>query len=285
MSPARLLLVALLVALAASTVEAEPRRAAAEAQARELYKKGMMHYQLGDFDTAIGEFKAAYELTSAPGLLFNLAQVQRMKRDFGQALHFYRMYLRLDPQAANRADVEALIVEVQRSLDDEQRAKQARLRPEPAPAPPPPVVVAPAIVSPPAPSPPSPRRWKTELALGAVAVAVGAGLVGGGIALGLRAASDADVLARDSMVGTNAWDASRQALERDGQSATSGGIALDVIGAALVATGVVVGVLGLRERAAARRFSSTSPSTARGSTALWWTAALTARGAGWACAF
>src|SRR5262249_10653631 len=41
--------------------------------AREHYQRGLTHYNLGEFDAAVNEFKQAYALSSAPGLLFNIA--------------------------------------------------------------------------------------------------------------------------------------------------------------------------------------------------------------------
>jgi tetratricopeptide (TPR) repeat protein len=237
--------------LAACPVWAQPQGAFAEAQARELYKKGMIRYELGEFDAAIEAFKAAYELTNAPGLLFNLAQINRMKQDWVQALHFYRTYLRLQPSAPNRTDVDALIVEVQRALDEKERANRQLLE---APAAPPaklepPVVPIPSIIT----RPPPP--WRAKLGVGVAAVLIGVSAVAGGIVLGLRAADDAAVLARDSSTGTSAWDVSRQVLYSDGQRAATAGIALDVVGAVLTVSGVVVGAVGLSERAQARRLS------------------------------
>src|SRR5579862_1302983 len=103
--------------LAAALACAAPALAAdqkdKEAQARELYQKALAHYDLAEYDKAVDEFKEAYELTNKPELLFNLAQAYRAKKDWTNALHFYRTYLARRPQAANRADVEAFIKEAE----------------------------------------------------------------------------------------------------------------------------------------------------------------------------
>jgi tetratricopeptide (TPR) repeat protein len=106
----------------ASVCEAEAQKKPPAAEPtdanRELAKRhndlGMNHYNLGEFDEAVTEFKAAYALTSEPGLLFNIAQAYRLKEDYKQALYFYKTYLRLVPDAANRADVERWIRELDR---------------------------------------------------------------------------------------------------------------------------------------------------------------------------
>jgi hypothetical protein len=245
-----------------------------EAQARSLYKKGMTHYELGEFDAAIDEFKRAYALTSAPGLLFNIAQVQRHKKDAVQALFFYRMYLRTLPAAPNRADVEALIAETQAQVDSraqalneerERAAKPAPTEPSPpppgtaapppatAPSAPPPSVVAPSSEHPPeaaaAQRPPS-NRWRYKLWSGVGMAALGLGALASGIYVSVRASDDADQLARASEPRSNAWDAGRQALYRDGQSAALAAPIVDAVGGVLVAGGAVLSYLGMRERSA-----------------------------------
>ena len=87
-----------------------------KAKAKALYDKGIGHYNLGEFDAAIAAFKEAYGLTSAPGLLFNIAQSFRLKKDYEQATYFYTTYLRIKPDAANRADVEARLQEMEQLI-------------------------------------------------------------------------------------------------------------------------------------------------------------------------
>jgi tetratricopeptide (TPR) repeat protein len=99
------------------------------AAARDHYKRGITAYNLGEYDRAVDELKKAYELSNAPSLLFNIAQALRLKRDHAQALLFYRNYLRLEPNAPNRADAEALAIEMQeKAAADERAAAEARRR-------------------------------------------------------------------------------------------------------------------------------------------------------------
>src|SRR6266508_1881615 len=94
--------------------------------AKKHYDEGITHYNLGEFDAAIGEFKAAYALTSEPGLLFNIAQAYRLKEDYKQALYFYKTYLRLMPEAVNRADVERWIAELERLQAEQTKLKNSK---------------------------------------------------------------------------------------------------------------------------------------------------------------
>lgn len=95
------------------------------AQAKALYEKGLTHYNLGEFDEAISAFRAAYAISSAPGLLFNIAQSFRLKKDYENAAYFYTTYLRLKPDAPNRADVEARIKDVTDLLEKQKKQESA----------------------------------------------------------------------------------------------------------------------------------------------------------------
>lgn len=97
----------------------------AKAEAKKHYEAGLTHYNLGEFDAAITEFRTAYGLSQAPGLLFNIAQSFRLKKDFEQAAYFYKTYLRLKPDAPNRADVEQKIQEMEKSIADQKAAATA----------------------------------------------------------------------------------------------------------------------------------------------------------------
>lgn len=87
--------------------------------AKRLYDEGLKHYNLGEYDAAIEKFKAAYAISSAPGLLFNIAQSYRLKKDYEQASNFYLTYLRLKPDAPNRSDVEQRIDEMAKLLEEQ----------------------------------------------------------------------------------------------------------------------------------------------------------------------
>jgi tetratricopeptide (TPR) repeat protein len=208
----------------AGVAHAEDPRAAARAH----YEAGIAKYDLADYDGAIIEFKTAYELSREPGLLFNLAQAHRLKKDYSQALHFYRTFVELDPNAPNRADAETQIVKLEplaRAAAEEERL--AREREAAAAA----LVRAPP---PPAPAPPrtpfaSTRRGRAVIVLsvlGGAALAAGAGT--GGFALSERARYD------------GGCDAGRcdPALYQDGRR-------LAIASDALLGAGAVMGAVAL----------------------------------------
>jgi tetratricopeptide (TPR) repeat protein len=104
---------ALLWALDAAPALAAPSKSpAAKAQeeretelAREHVARAKTHFKLGEFEPAIQEFKEAYRLRSVPGLLFNIAQANRMLGRYPEAKRLYENYLRDLPDAANREEV------------------------------------------------------------------------------------------------------------------------------------------------------------------------------------
>jgi tetratricopeptide (TPR) repeat protein len=104
----------------------DPEAVAKEKDAREHYNKGILHYDLGEIDAAITEFRQAYAISAAHGLLFNIAQAYRMKKDYEQALYFYRTYLRLQPHAANRKDVEARVEEMEQLVKEQTHVTNER---------------------------------------------------------------------------------------------------------------------------------------------------------------
>jgi tetratricopeptide (TPR) repeat protein len=103
----------------------QPQPAAAsddkKAEAKALYEQGLSHYNLGEFDQAIDAFRKSYAISQAPGLLFNIAQSFRLKKDYEQATYFYQTYLRLKPDAPNRADVEERLKEMQDALEEQKK--------------------------------------------------------------------------------------------------------------------------------------------------------------------
>lgn len=114
----------------------------AQDRARELNRRGMTKFELGEYDLALALFKQAYETYPEPKIFFNLAQTHRKQRNYRLALDAYRAYLRYVPDAPNRKAVEDRIAELV-DLDAAQNASDEK----------PPEGVAPTIGTPPPPLP------------------------------------------------------------------------------------------------------------------------------------
>jgi tetratricopeptide (TPR) repeat protein len=205
----RVFLFMLVMATAAAPARAQ-QAPDAEARARGHYDRGLTLYNLSKWDDAIDEFKKAYELSKAPGLIFNIAQAYRLKGDAAQALKSYRSYLRLDPSAPNRGEVEKRIAELEQTLKDQEKATA---KPAPAPAPAPQPAPAPAtrdkvmrvdanVMRVEVAGQDEDRSNRTLLNAGFITAGAGLILSGVGIYYGVKASSE--------------WDEVESTVDRDG---------------------------------------------------------------------
>jgi tetratricopeptide (TPR) repeat protein len=144
-------LCALVVALGAARAAHAESEKERQDRARALSKEGQSRYDLGKFDEAITLFEASYEVWPFPVTLYNLGQTWRQKGDAKKALFYYRAYLRNEPDAPNRAYVEARIKELEKIVQQQEAVKEKP--PEGTQEP----TTQPAKVPPPALPPPAPR--------------------------------------------------------------------------------------------------------------------------------
>jgi hypothetical protein len=183
----RLLLIALCV-LEVSAVRADKETKSA---VRMHYDSGISHYNLQEYRDALADFKAAYRLKPDPAFLFNIAQCQRQLADFASAAASYRAYKREVPESPHRAEVERLIGEMDKAVQD-QRLRQPPTgteapKPEPQSTTTTPGVVA-AVTESPAPRSDKPlvkKPWFWVTVVGGAAVV--ATVIGVSVAFGSRA--------------------------------------------------------------------------------------------------
>lgn len=225
-----------------------------KAEAKALYEKGLSHYNLGEFDQAIAAFRAAYAISSAPGLLFNIAQSFRLKKDYEQAVYFYTTYLRLRPDAPNRADVEARLQEMQEAIDEQKK------QPSKAPIgtiPPDGVTTTTTTTTPtgattttttePAPQVETGTKSQSLITAGYVTAGSGAALVVTGVIFGMMARSaEKDLNSLSDDHGT--WTPEQQDKYDAGKRNNTIAIISFVAGGAAVATGATLFVLGTMKK-------------------------------------
>jgi tetratricopeptide (TPR) repeat protein len=238
-------------------------RADDAATAREHYQKGTSYYDLGRYADAIKEFEAAYEIKNDPALLYNLAQSNRLAGNSEQALHFYRTYLRYVPKAANRAEIEDRIKQLD-LLVSQKNATQtppnqaippgtttppAVVTPPPPPetppltttpppgaptsvpeAPPPGLEQPPMVVAPP-PAPGSARSHHSMILAGEITAIAGGALFLVGAAYGAAAVGAANQVNDQAKAG-QAFDPSIQSKGKSDQKAEAVFMTLGVVGAA-----------------------------------------------------
>ena len=111
-----ILIVGLCSATAVMAQPAPPPPDAAKAQARGFFEEGIRFFNVGEFQKALDAFKQGYLVKPDPAFLFNIGQCNRMMKNFEEAAHAYRAYLREAPTAPNRADVEKYIASAEAEL-------------------------------------------------------------------------------------------------------------------------------------------------------------------------
>ncbi|MGZ3407043.1 MAG: tetratricopeptide repeat protein [Polyangia bacterium] len=203
----RLRHIALAVAVLFCAAAAQAQSEDAIARARTHFEAGRALYQLGNFNEALREFAAGYQLVPKPQFLLNLGQCYRKLDDLAPAREMYQRYLHDAPATdPERQQAQQILAEIEQQIAA-QRAASA-----PPPVAPPPVASAPPATSA-APSaatavaasaPPPKRSWIKRnwwiFPVGAVVVGVGVGL---GVYYGTRTA--------DPCSGANlaCWDLSK----------------------------------------------------------------------------
>lgn len=260
----RALAVAVALVVCAPTVRAAGNADSLQ-EAKDHYDRGMAHYELGEFAAAVEEFKAAYARSQAPGLLFNLAQASRLNKDYEQALHFYRTYLRVRPDAANRDDVEKRIAELEPIVEMRRRAEEEKLsavsrQPATRPAAPPSPVIEerPTVVRP-------LSSGRSEKIAGIVVGVVGVGALAAGIGLGV-ASLDAQNKLSSLATSMGSWTPEQASLYQTGQRDAAAATAVYVVGGVAVATGVILVAVGVKKSHA--RFA-VAPTTGGGAQAVY----------------
>jgi hypothetical protein len=217
-----------------------------DAEARRLFELGLHYFKLGEHATAIEHFEAAYQRSSAPGLLYNLAQAHRLNGACGPALDFYRRYLATNPTGKKRERTEARIADMEGCL----RASAAETSAEPiAPADerpievsaaPPPGRDAATVETPPSLAAPYQRKPRVTYALATGGTAVALGFASGYFAWKADRAADRT----SAQNWQRPWNMEAAGIEsagrRDERIAVVTGLA------ALVAAGVATWIL-LRE--------------------------------------
>ena len=103
---------------------AEAQPTGNKAQAKALYDKGNVQYNLGRWKEAIDLFTQAYEAYDDPLILFNIGQAYRQDGNCSRAIFFYKRYLALKPNASNRTEVEKFIEKLQPGCVEQPEPKE-----------------------------------------------------------------------------------------------------------------------------------------------------------------
>ena len=216
--------------------QGKPTRAQQKA-ARAHFKAGEEAKARADYPVAAREYLAAYGEFAHPEFLYNAGEMFRLAGDRASALEQLKKYVELDPQGRGADAARTSIAELEAAIAAEQAEAERRAREEAARAaaartPPP---EPPPLAPPPEPAPRPGRRLRIA---GIATGGAGAAALGASVFFGLRARRLADQASR-----ADAYDPD---LDDRGESAERAMLVTAGIGAAALATGAVLYVLGRR---------------------------------------
>ncbi len=249
-----LVLSVVVLAIGSGVGEARPqtdRKLAREA--KKHVKAGLKHVQRGKLDKAIEELQVAYSLDPVPIVLFHLAEAHNSKKEYKEALYYYRQYAQEEPKGAKRRGVPG-IIEALAAMEEtgEGGAAAGKTPAEPAPpaeaAPPAaPVEATPAAAEP---GPDLTARAAPEGGGGGklrvsayIAGAAGVVLLGAGGYFAWVAHKREGELS-DLFAEEGQWSSRYQDKWDAGERARTRAIWLSAAGGAAVAAGAVLYVLG-----------------------------------------
>ena len=88
-------------------------------EAADHFDRGRIAFNQSNFEVALSEYRAAYALTRAPFLVFNIAQTLRVKGDKRLAIEQYKKYIELDPTGPGVKASREYIVALEAALREE----------------------------------------------------------------------------------------------------------------------------------------------------------------------
>ncbi len=124
----------ILIAIALACVAVGHATPAAHAQKSDADKKtaakkyvdaGLSAEGVGDYETAVEMYQKAYALIPHPVLLFNIANAYYLAKDDANALSFYQQYLDKEPKGAQSKAAKGRIAELEKKVDEAKRAREA----------------------------------------------------------------------------------------------------------------------------------------------------------------
>lgn len=87
-----------------------------------IYEQGKRDYNLGNFESAITLFKAAYKEYEAPAYLYNIAQAYRQQKNCEKALFFYERFLAEKPGSEREQTIRAHVADLKKKCGQDPTA-------------------------------------------------------------------------------------------------------------------------------------------------------------------
>lgn len=100
-----------------------------DAEAKGLFEAGVAAFAEGRYEDALGYFKRSYQLSQRSKLLYNIGQVSdRLRRD-QQAVEAFEEYLKQEPDAPNKAEVESRVRVLREAIERNKAKRQEAVAP------------------------------------------------------------------------------------------------------------------------------------------------------------
>lgn len=96
----------------------------------EHFERGVRAYNFGNYDDAIREYQAAFDLIGDPLYLFNIGQTYRTKGDKKLAHDFYKKYIEFAPDGEGVASARSHMEAIEKELRAEEKAAEERRKAE-----------------------------------------------------------------------------------------------------------------------------------------------------------
>jgi tetratricopeptide (TPR) repeat protein len=226
----------------ATPASAQGPTQADEDAAKAHFLAGSAYYEQANYSDAVKEFLEAHRLSKRPDLLYNISVCYERLGRWDDAIASLQQYLTERPEAPDRAVIESRIANYQQRRDQE--AARAVATPPPVTAPPPTVG-------------PAPRRHVASWIVGGI----GAGLLVAALGTGVTAhLTYNDLFAKCGglVCGT---DQTLRDEESFGRALTISTDVLLGVGAATLATGIILFVIEARKKPAPAAHAWISPSS------------------------
>lgn len=101
-------------------------------RAQDLFNKGRIQYDLGEYQRSIELFRESYALSGEPYLLYNIAQAHRLSGDCVRALEGYRQFVRIIEERSADVQPSGVVKEARAQMGSLEKTCGAREAPRQA---------------------------------------------------------------------------------------------------------------------------------------------------------
>ncbi len=103
--------------------------------ARQHLDAGLAHHDAGEYEAALAEFRAGYEIEPSPLFLFAMAQAERLSGDCPSAEVYYQEFLDTDPAPRHAEAARGLLEQCRAALTSRPEPPPPSVRPDAIPIP------------------------------------------------------------------------------------------------------------------------------------------------------